>query len=82
MTALYSTIVQLPDRVAAEAIVVTGFPLDNIKVPGQLHTSPIPGIKSSAGTTSSSPQPVIIVPHGGPCSQYSSGWNLSNCLGW
>lgn len=65
---LFSTIVPLPNYEAAEAIVVSGYPLDTTQgLPGKVYQNPVPGLHANRPQTHSSPSPLIIYPHGTLC---------------
>lgn len=62
---LFSTIVPLPDREDAEAIVVSGQQLDRIQgLPGKVYQSIIPGLQTHDTQSHSFSSPLIIYPHG------------------
>ena len=78
---LYSTIVRLPAWKYTEALVISGFPLDNTaNLPRRMYQNRI--LSGVPGSDGKHIPPLLINPHGGPGDTEISAWNAGDSLSW
>lgn len=80
---LHSTVIPLPGWNGTEALVVSPQPLDKVPTLPQNHVQALcVGKTAQADSASTVIPPLIMFAHGGPCSVFTSVWNLMSCLAW